>query len=378
MKRKSILMISHSSNKTGGGEMDFQRLLEYFNSRNYYIISVFPDGYKSEYFKSLSNEYLILPDNIFPFNAFNIFKYIYFVYMTIQKLIVLLPFLNGVKRKIDACFVNSSSCLSEIIGLSISGIPYTLSVKEIILPVLIRKLINNFYRRTCSEIIVISEYINNIIKKDYFGKKISIIRSSIADEDLQGIKRNSLKENNEFTILNSGVITPIKNQELLINAVQRLDTELPISINFIGRIEDEAYCEKLKNLAKSVTRKNISINFLGEVTKKQALELECNSDLLVITSKQEGMSLIVAEALYFNVPVVSTRTGVAMEVLTDGHDGLLINDNDILGLSEIINNFIKNPELCRKISENQKDIYHKYFSYSFYLKEHERILFKND
>lgn len=377
MKRKSILMISHSSNKTGGGEMDFQRLLEYFHSRNYYIFSVFPDGFKAGYFKSLSNECCILPDNIFPFNAFNIFKYIYFVYITIQKLIVLLPFLNRIKGRADSCFVNSSACLSEIIALSISGISYTLSVKEIILPTFIRKLINSFYRRTCNEIIVISDYIKKIINKDFSGKKISIIRSSIADEDLIGIQKID-RNDNIFAILNSGVITPIKNQELLINAVERLDTELPISVNFIGRVEDEAYYEKLKSLAKSVSRKNISINFLGEVTKKQALELECNSDLLVITSKHEGMSLIVAEALYFRIPVVSTRTGVALEVLTDGYDGFLINDGDISRLSEIICNIIKNPGLRKEISENQKDLYNKYFSYSFYLKEHERILFEND
>lgn len=375
---KTILMISHSSNKTGGGELDFQRLLEYFHSKGYYIYSIFPEGYKTEYFKSLSNEYLVLPDNIFPFNALTVRKYIYFIHMTIKKFIVLLPFLNRIKHKIDSCFVNSSACLSEITALSILGIPYTLSVKEVIMPIYIRRLINIFYRRTCKEIIVISEYIKNIIKDDFTGKKVSIIRSSISEEDLDGIRRNSRKEKDEFIILNSGVITPIKNQEILIKAVENINSEIPISINFIGRVEDNSYFEKLRKLSESVSKKDLEIKFLGEVTKKQALELECNSDLLVITSKQEGMSLIVAEALYFRIPVISTRTGVALEVINDGYDGFLFDDKDIPKLSEIIRNLVNCPELCKEISENQNGLYDKYFSFNFYLKEHEKILLKND
>lgn len=378
MKRKVILMITHSSNKTGGGEWDFQRLLEYFHSKGYYIYSVFPVGYQADYFKSLSNEFIVLPDNIFPFDAISIKKYLYFVYSTIQKLVILIPFLNNIKYKIDSCFVNSSACLSEIVALSIVKIPYTISIKEIIMPTFIRKLINFFYRITCREVIVISEYIKNIILDDFNGKKIHIIRSSISNEDLEEIDVKRDKNDNEFIILNSGVITPIKNQEILLKALEKIETDRMVIVNFIGRVEDVSYYEKLLKISKSVLKTNFLINFLGEVTKKQALELECTSDLVVVTSKKEGMSLVVAEALYFKIPVVSTKTGVALEVLNDGYNGFLFDDNDELKLSEIINKFIANPELCSDISKNQLNSYDKYFSYDFYLKEHERILLKND
>ncbi len=377
MKKKAILMISHSANKTGGGEWDFQRLLEYFHNQGYYVYSIFPDGYKADYFKKLSDEFLVLPDNIFPFNEFNLRKYLYFSYITIQKFTLLFPFLNRIKNNFDACFVNSSACLSEILALGIMNIPYTLSIKEVIHPAYARKIINSYYRKTSKAVIVISEFIRNIVKDDFKEKEINIIRSSIADDDLAGISRNIPRSDNEFIIVNSGVITPIKNQELLIKAAAGLKTESNVRISFIGRIEDKAYFEKLKTLAKSLPKGNIKIVFEGEVSKKQALNMECNSNLLVVTSKHEGMSLVVAEGLYFRVPVISTRTGVALEVLQDGYNGFLFNENDVNKLTELIDEIIANKELREYISNNQKDSYDKYFSFDYYLKEHERILFQN-
>ena len=138
---KSVLMISHSSNKSGGGEDDFQKLLENFNQKGYTIYSVFPDGYRTEIYKSLSNRYLILPDNIFPFVGFNLKKYILFFHFFLKKIPMMLHFFYDIKKNVNIAFVNSSVCIPEIFALNIVGIPYVLSIKEITNPVLVRRLL---------------------------------------------------------------------------------------------------------------------------------------------------------------------------------------------------------------------------------------------
>lgn len=376
---KSILMISHSSNKTGGGEGDFQKLLEYFHGQGYEIYSVFPEGYSSNYYKSLSKDYLVLPDNILPFNTFNLKKYLMFIYFTIMKLIILLPFLYTVRKKIDVCFVNSSVCLSEIIALNIAKIPFVLSIKELISPLFIRKLLYSYYNKSSHNVIVISEFLMKIVSDYFDSSKIHLIRSSLNENEANEMKaRYKPKARKEFTILNSGVITPIKNQLLLLKALSNVKVESPIIVNIIGRIENHSYNTQLIEYSSSIGKKNINVYFLGEIERGEALKQEINADLIVITSCFEGMSLVLAESLFFGKPIISTKTGAAEEVINHGINGFLIDFDDYIQLSGLIDLLINDFTLRNKMSLLQYETYTKYFSSVFYLEEHERILLKSD
>lgn len=373
---KNILMISHSSNKTGGGEDDFQRLMEYFYLKGYNIYSVFPVGYRAEYFKLLSKKYVILPDNIFPFDGINIKKYLLFIHYTFQKLLILLPFFNIIKKDIFATFVNSSACLTEIIALHLSGIRFTLSIKEIISPSLVRRILYYFYDNSVKNVIVISKFLEDLTSRYFSKTNIYLIHSSLNElETTRAKKIRNRKNEKEFVILNSGVITPLKNQLLLVKAISIIDVNCKIVINFIGRIEDKYYYKRLMVSASRIKNPNIRINFIGEVKKKEALIMTNNSDLVVITSKREGMSLVFAEALYFEKPIISTRTGVALDIINDSVNGFFVGFNDANNLSKLISKFILDYEMKNKITENYIDIYKKYFNLENYNSEHEKILF---
>lgn len=376
---RSVLMISHSSNKAGGGEDDYQKLMEYFKSKGYKIFSIFPEGYRADYFKSLSYNHLVLPDNIFPFTGFNMRKYIFFLHYSLRKIALLLPYLNLIKRDIDICFINSSVCIPEIISLNILNIPYVLSIKEIANPPFVRKILYRYINRTAKFVVVISEYLKKIVSEQIKIEKLVLIRSSLDEKLCHTIKDSiRIKKNNEFIISVLGVITPIKNQLLLLESLKNIQNIKTIFVNIIGRVEDTAYYHKLKNVADILESKNIKIFFSGEVSRKKALEYIVNSDLVVSTSHYEGMSLVIAEALFFQIPIIATNTGVAAEVIEDTINGYIINDNDTEKLSQLINLLSNNKVLLNKISANQKITYQKYFDSKYYYKEHENILFKND
>ncbi len=375
---KSVLMISHSSNKSGGGEDDFQKLLENFNQKGYTIYSVFPDGYRTEIYKSLSNRYLILPDNIFPFVGFNLKKYILFFHFFLKKIPMMLHFFYDIKKNVNIAFVNSSVCIPEIFALNIVGIPYVLSIKEITNPVLVRRLLYKYIDKSAREVIVISEYMKKLVSKYIPLNKLILIRSSIDERLCSSIKGiQKVKNGNEFVISTLGVITPVKNQMMLLESLKNVENNKIILLNIIGRVEDTSYYRILKDLSDELESRSLKINYVGELSRERALEYVANSDLIVNTSLFEGMSLVIAEALYFQKPIIATNTGVAAEVIEDSVNGFIINNDDVLRLSHIINRLCNDDELINSISVNQKETYSKYFDSEFYFSEHEKVLMKD-
>ena len=57
-------------------------------------------------------------------------------------------------------------------------------------------------------------------------------------------------------------------------------------------------------------------------------------DVFVLPSRAEGFSLALIEALAANLPVVSTRVGIAPDIVTDGVQGLLVDRNSAGALTE--------------------------------------------
>ena len=375
MNREKILLISHSTNKSGGGEDDFQSLLEYFHNKEYDVYGVFPKGYRADYFVSLCKNSLVLPDNIFPYGGLSLSKYLMFFYFTLQKLPVLLTFLNTVKKDISACFVNSSVCLAEIIALNIAGIRYTLSVKEVIRPPFVRNILYNYYNKSALSVIAISKFLKDLLSDGFSSNKLHIIHSSVNEDKLSEIKNQSVQRFNlGFRIVNSGVIMPAKNQELLINALQNIKSENKIIVDFIGRVEDYSYLVNLKELIAGFKNDNIKISFHNELKREEALKITNDADLIVVTSRSEGMSLVLAEALYFEKPVISTVTGVAQEVISDCENGFLVGFDDFIVLADRIDKIISDTQLRKSMSKKQSDVFRKNFNLDLCLKEHEKLI----
>ena len=102
-----------------------------------------------------------------------------------------------------------------------------------------------------------------------------------------------------------GRLVPIKNYPLLLSAWTR--SSIPIDILGDGpqRTELEEYA-KLLNLTSNVF-------FRGHVEEtKQYLQ---GADMFVSTSRNEGFGYAVLEALQSDCVVLSTRTGIAAEIL---------------------------------------------------------------
>lgn len=380
MEKKSfnILMIAHASNEAGGGEDDFFRLLKEFKGE-FHIYGVIPDGYRAKLFSEYSDEFVNIPDQIFPFTKFNLPRYIWYLLKSVAKAGKLIPYLKKIRNEIDICFVNSSVCLTEIILLNHYKIPYVLSIKEKIEPHFIRKIIYRYYDRTAKSVIVISEQLRRAFEDEGSRIKPELIYSSIDEEEYSAIKNecsgNFKKDGNTFTILNVGNIYPLKNQMMLLDALSNYKGDKKIKVIFAGSIADNNYSGKIK--AKAAELKGIEIIFAGALNRKELLKEMYLSDCVAITSKQEGMSLVLVESLFMEKPVIATPVGAIPDVIVNGVNGFILNGFDSRELSSYIRKLTDDRSLAEKISENAFRAYKENFNIEHYLKSHRRILLNN-
>lgn len=72
---------------------------------------------------------------------------------------------------------------------------------------------------------------------------------------------------------------------------------------------------------------NVSYTFKGELTKDEVFQFFANAhpDLLICTSKSEGLPVSMMEAMAHGIPVVSVDVGGISEIVKNGFNGLLLD-----------------------------------------------------
>lgn len=154
-------------------------------------------------------------------------------------------------------------------------------------------------------------------------------------------------------LVTAGRIEKEKNQELIINALEKLITKnYNIDLTIFGKGSKENYLQELcKN-------KNIidKVYFEGYVDNLE--EKFFNYDIFVLSSNYESFGNVLVEAMNCSLPVISTDCPVGpREILCDGKYGYLTKINDYIDLSEKIEKIIleNNENITRQAFERSKD-----------------------
>lgn len=376
---KKLIMITHSSRKSGGGEDDFERLLNYLYGK-YTIYTVCPLGYRLNSYSKKSTDVLVVPEYIFPFTKFSILRYVKYLLVNIRKMLILIPFILKYKDRVDNIFVNSSTCISEIFLLYLLNQKYVISIKEEIMPKFIRYFVYKLINVSNSDIIVTSDYLKkSFLKVNSKSRlRVKVIRSAI-EEELASMVKNELFSDsyrNSFKILNVGSISTLKNQMMLIKALSILNCSKFLDVYFAGKLIDINYYSDLQNEISNIKSDKINIVFLGDIDKKEVFKLMKNSDCVVITSFNEGMSIVLAESLFFGIPVIATKVGVIPEVIVSEKNGFLLESFDFNELAEKLGILINDDSFRKKIKERLKGTYNNNFNLDLYCTAHEKTLFQ--
>jgi glycosyltransferase involved in cell wall biosynthesis len=199
---------------------------------------------------------------------------------------------------------------------------------------------------------------NSKAVKDYYKDKKGIVVYNNISIDFQistdDTKKYGIifKNKKSYKLAIIGSVCSGKNQEDVILAVKDLikigiDTELVI----VGDEELE-YVKKMKQLVFD-NKLEDNIRFLGYIAKPYYVLKE--TDVLVVCSKKEAFGRVIVEGMLSKKPVIATKVGGILEIITDGINGLLYNPGDHMELVEKLKFLFENKDKAEIYAKNGYD-----------------------
>lgn len=145
-------------------------------------------------------------------------------------------------------------------------------------------------------------------------------------------------------------VDAVKQLSHLIRAVIDLKPRLPqLDLSIYGNNTDEKENTKLQALVKNANAQNY-IHFCG--FEQDLSAVYDSAQLEVLTSKNEGFAMALAEAQAHGCPVLSYDINYGPnEIVQNGRSGLLIQANDQHALKERLFELMKHPGLLYKYSQ---------------------------
>jgi glycosyltransferase involved in cell wall biosynthesis len=150
-------------------------------------------------------------------------------------------------------------------------------------------------------------------------------------------------------ITNVGILRSVKGHEITLQAVKSVIKGVPEAKFLI--VGDGPARERLENLVDELSIREYVI-FTGFV--RSIPEIYSFSDVIVLSSWSEGLPQSLIQAMAAGVPVVATAVGGVPEVVIHGQTGILVEAGDSHGLAEGIIKLLKDPELCKRLTEKAK------------------------
>jgi len=150
----------------------------------------------------------------------------------------------------------------------------------------------------------------------------------------------------------------------LLEAVAALPADIPDwHLSLAGGGEIDRYRALAANLGIADR-----LTFVGWVDQAGARKLLLNADCLVLPSYDEGLPLVILEALGSATPVICTPVGAIPEALEDGRTALFCTPGDPAGLSARLVSIIRQPQLRKQLSDAGRVAYLDRFSAEAFLK----------
>ncbi|MCK4265249.1 glycosyltransferase [Candidatus Babeliales bacterium] len=210
--------------------------------------------------------------------------------------------------------------------------------------------IRNFFERFTKNIpqryIAVANSVADSFREKIGEAKIKIIPNGIDSNKIRNrgegvlLREDIGLPKNAFVVGTVGRLVSIKSYDLLIKAFKKFSNkhEKGMALCLVGDGPDMANLKKLSNSLGVSDR----VYFMGnqDCPEKFYPLFDC----FVLSSKSEGMSIAMLEALSFGLPVITTVKGQSHDVIVDGVNGFLIPSGNIDSLVSALCKVFENSE----------------------------------
>ena len=186
--------------------------------------------------------------------------------------------------------------------------------------------------RTCyskmDRIVCVSQTVEQSFHERYgLSSKTCTIYNPIDIEDIRQKAAQSLNEGvlpkGVFHLVSIGRLVPEKGYDRLLTVVKRLaDEKHQIYLTILGEGQERETLERI------IKENNMQDYVSLPGFAKNPYALLSTADLFVCSSRAEGFSLVIAEAMALGIPVLSTYCSGPNELLDEGRCGILVKNTE--------------------------------------------------
>ena len=155
---------------------------------------------------------------------------------------------------------------------------------------------------------------------------------------------------NKFRLLYVGKIEERRNSLFLLDVFQKLKEKVKnVELVVIGSGEKDylkAFGEKAQEMIA-----NGDLTYLKRASQRELALVYENCDLLLFPSNYEIFGMVLLEAMYFGLPVVSSDNGGSGTLIKDGENGRILHDFRTQSWTEAVEELLINQEKYNDMKE---------------------------
>jgi O-antigen biosynthesis protein len=167
-------------------------------------------------------------------------------------------------------------------------------------------------------------------------------------------------ESGRIRFLTLGSFEPRKGQDVLAEAISKLDgaTRERCAFKMAGRVLDGAFYDELKVAVADLEQ----VELIDALDHADALKLLNETDVLVLPSRDETMPIAILEAMGLGKAVISADVGGVREWLRDGMNGLLVEKENPVALSEALATCANNRDFVEELKAAGSRTFDRHFT----------------
>ena len=201
-----------------------------------------------------------------------------------------------------------------------------------------------------SKIIVANEYEKEIFSQFVDKSRIGIVRNGINLEILDSKETDFMKKHGikEPFILFLGRFTKVKGIDVLLHAIKIVKKErVSLKTKFVIMGVDFGFQNEMFDMINKLKIAN-EVIVIKNPSRDDVITAYKKSRFLVLPSRWELSPLTPLEGFAFKKPVISTNVHGIPYTISNGKNGILVEPDDPLSLSNAILELYDNEEKCRE------------------------------
>ncbi len=223
------------------------------------------------------------------------------------------------------------------------------------------QFVSSFVARVCtfrSSVIAISAAVKNYTKENKMiatNTFISVVYYGVNDQNfnLENFDRIKWRQEvihcdaEDFVFGTISRLVPQKDLQTLIHAFAKISSQTRNKLMIVG---DGSQKKELQNLVKSLNLES-QVYFLGK--RNDIPEFLHGIDAFVLSSKYEGLGLVLLEALASEVPIIAARNSAIKEIVNDDV-ALMFETSSVIQLETAMKELINNTaETKQRVSRGK-------------------------